>query len=74
MQSIDRNIKTRKEVELVAQVELAFVTFKSRKLDFAFLMLQNCMDNILAIHGDNNYLIQNDGKERMLAHGTLPAV
>ena len=58
--------------ELVAQVQLAFVTFESRKLDFAFLTLQHCIDDILAIQGDNNYSIRHVGKQRMLADGTLP--
>ena len=58
--------------QLVEQVQLAFETFEPRKLDFAFLTLQHCMDDILAIHGDNNYTIRHVGKERMLADGTLP--
>jgi hypothetical protein len=58
--------------ELIAQVQLAFVTFETRKLDFAFLTLQHCMDDVLAIHGDNNYTIRHVGKERMLAEGILP--
>jgi hypothetical protein len=58
--------------ELVAQVLLAFDTFEPRKLDFAFLTLQYCLDDALSIHGDNNYSIQHIGKESMLAAGTLP--
>ena len=57
---------------LVAQVLAAFNTFETRKLDFAFLTLQYCMDDVLAIHGDNNYKIRHVGKEAMLAAGTLP--
>ena len=57
---------------LVAQVLAAFNTFETRKLDFAFLTLQYCMDDVLAIHGDNNYKIRHVGKESMLAAGTLP--
>lgn len=58
--------------ELVAQVLLAYETFEPRKLDFAFLTLQQCMDDALAVHGDNCYLIRHMGKDSMLAAGTLP--
>ena len=50
----------------------AYETFEPRKLDFAFITLQHCMDAVLEIHGDNNYSIRHIGKDSMLAAGTLP--
>jgi hypothetical protein len=58
--------------ELVVQVLRAYETFEPRKLDFAFITLQHCMDAVLEIHGDNNYSIRHIGKDSMLAAGTLP--
>ena len=47
--------------------------FEPRKIDFGFLTLQTCLDEILAIHGGNDYTLQHIGKEQMLNAGILPA-
>jgi hypothetical protein len=57
---------------LIQQTLQAFAQFDPRKLDFAFLTLQCCMDDILAINGGNDYRIRHIGKSRMLNEGTLP--
>ena len=54
------------------QVERAFETFPARSIDFAFLTLQCCIDDTLAINGDNDYSIRHIGKEALLRAGTLP--
>jgi hypothetical protein len=58
--------------ELILQVQRAYDAFEPRKLDFAFLTLQCCIDDILTIYGDNDYAIRHMGKESMLRDGTLP--
>ena len=59
---------------LIAQVRRAFELFEPRKIDFGFLVtLQTCLDEILAIHGGNDYTLQHIGKEQMLNAGILPA-
>jgi hypothetical protein len=58
--------------ELILQVQRAYEDFEPRKLDFAFLTLQCCIDDILTIYGDNDYKIRHMGKEAMLRDGTLP--
>jgi len=58
--------------ELIVQVQRAYETFPPRSIDFAFLTLQCCIDDILAIHGDNDYFIRHMGKEGLLRMGTLP--
>ena len=58
--------------ELILQVQRAYNDFEPRKLDFAFLTLQCSIDDILTMHGDNNYDIRHMGKEAMLRDGTLP--
>ena len=58
--------------ELIVQVQRAYETFPPRSIDFAFLTLQCCIDDILAIHGDNDYFIRHMGKEGLLRMGMLP--
>ena len=41
--------------ELILQVQRAYDDFEPRKLDFAFLTLQCCIDDILTIHGDTRW-------------------
>jgi hypothetical protein len=47
-------------------------TFCPWKIDFGFLTLQSCLDEILASNGNNTYKIPHMGKERLLQAGTLP--
>ncbi len=58
--------------ELIMRVEQAYKTFEPRKLDFGFLTLQCCIDDVLCIYDNNNYVIRHMGKEAMLHEGTLP--
>jgi hypothetical protein len=58
--------------ELILQVERAYREFETRKIDFAFLTLQCCMDDTLSIHGSNAYRIRHMGKEALLRAGALP--
>ena len=57
---------------LIAQVRRAFALFEPRKIDFGFLTLQTCLDEILGVHGDNDYTLPHIGKEQMLNAGILP--
>jgi hypothetical protein len=57
---------------LIAQVLRANNEFLPRKIDFGFLTLASCMDEILCSNGDNIYSIPHMGKERLLQAGTLP--
>ena len=57
---------------LVAQVRRAYTEFPPRKIDFGFLTLQSCLEEILVSHGDNEYKIPHMRKERLLRDGVLP--
>jgi hypothetical protein len=57
---------------LVNQVLAAFERFEVRKIDFGFLTLQSCMDDILKVDGGNAYSIRHMGKEALLRAGELP--
>jgi hypothetical protein len=41
-------------------------------VNFGFLTLLCCVDDVLTSHGDNDYQIRHLGKEAMLRNGTLP--
>ena len=57
---------------LIQQVMEAFADFDPRKIDYGFLTLQCCLDDILKTNGNNNYKIKHMGKEALLRMGLLP--
>jgi hypothetical protein len=57
---------------LFAQVMRAYNEFCPRKIDFCFLTLNSCLDEILASNGGNTYSIPHMGKAARLQAGTLP--
>ena len=57
---------------LIRQVETAYANFEPRKIDKGFLTLQTCMEEILKIHGANDYEVPHMGKDAMLRAGVLP--
>ena len=57
---------------LINQVLHAFRDFEPQKINFGFLTLQCCLDDMMAANGGNDYRIRHMGKEVMLRNGTLP--
>ena len=57
---------------LIQQVNDAFEEFNPRKIDYGFITLQTCMDDILTAYGNNNYKITHIGKNARLRRGQLP--
>jgi hypothetical protein len=57
---------------LIAQVMRAYNDFPAQKIDFGFLTLASCLDEIICSNGDKIYSIPHMGKERLLRAGTLP--
>ena len=57
---------------LVEAVIAAYADFEPMKLNFAFLTLHGCLEEIISLHGDNTYKIPHMGKEALLAIGQLP--
>jgi hypothetical protein len=57
---------------LIQQVYDAFEEFDPRKIDFGFITLQTCMNDILKAYGNNNYKISHIGKNELLRRGELP--
>jgi len=58
--------------ELIVQVQSAYQEFNPRKIDFGFLTLQCCINEILECQGDNKYSIPHMAKESLLRRGELP--
>jgi hypothetical protein len=58
--------------ELIQVTVDAFHAFDPRSIDFAFLTLQCCIDDILAVNGGNDYVIHHIGKARLLRQNILP--
>jgi hypothetical protein len=59
---------------LIEQVNRAYKDFPSQKIDFGFITLQSCLQEILLSNGGNEYKIPHIGKERLLRSGTLQRV
>ena len=58
---------------LIAQTLQAFAEFEPQKIDFGFLTLQSCLDDILTCNRGNDYKLRHIGKSAMLLqNGTLP--
>jgi hypothetical protein len=57
---------------LVAQVTRAYHDFPPRKIDFGFLTLQSCLEQILICNEDTNYKVPHMGKEHLLRNSMLP--
>jgi hypothetical protein len=55
--------------DLIAQVIRAYDGFCPRKIDFGFLTLHSCLDQILASNGCIDYSIPVMGKEKPVLQG-----
>jgi hypothetical protein len=58
--------------DLILAVKAAFEGFDHRKLNFNFLTLQSCVEEILRCHGDNTYRIPQIEKEHLDHMNELP--
>ena len=58
--------------DVVDSVMLAFNEFDAMTLNFGWITLMTCFDDVITCHGDNDYAIQHIGKEKRLRDGTLP--
>jgi hypothetical protein len=55
---------------LIAQVTQAYRDFSPRKVDFGFLTLQSCLEQMLITNGRNTYRIPHMlGKEQLFCYG-----
>ena len=57
--------------ELIETVLLAFDEFEPTILNFGWLTLMGCYDDVITTHGDNNYELRHMGKEKALRGGRL---
>jgi hypothetical protein len=57
---------------LIEQVIRPYNKFPPRKIDFGFLTLQSCLQEIILFNGENTNKIPHMGKGSLLRSGTLP--
>jgi hypothetical protein len=60
--------------ELIDTVLLAYDEFEPITLNFGWLPLIGCYDDMITTHRDNNYELRHIGKEKALRDGRLPVV
>ena len=60
--------------ELIKSVLLAYDDFEPMTLNFGWLTLTGCYDDVITTHGDNNYDFRHMGKEKVLCDDRLPEV
>ena len=61
--------------ELIETVLLiAFDEFEPTILNFGWLTLIGCYDDVITTHRDNNYELRHMGKDKALCDGTFPEV
>ena len=61
--------------ELIETVLMAYDEVETMSLNFGWLTLMGCYDDMITTHGDNNcYELRHMGKDKALCDGTLPEV
>ena len=53
---------------------LAYDEFEPMTLNFGWLTLMGCYDDVITTLGDNNYELRHMGKDKALHDGALPEV
>ena len=64
----------RNEEELIKAVGEAYENYPKEKINWTWLTLQCCFDQIITHHGDNDYNINHISKEKLERNGNLPDV
>ena len=62
----------RNSIELIDMVNEAYEDYPSHKINRIWLTLQSCMNEIIKVHGCNQYKIPHMGKEKMEKENRLP--
>jgi hypothetical protein len=71
IQSANDEVSTN-EAELITHVQQSYENFPRQKLNYTWLTLQSCLNEIIECHGSNNYKIPHYNKQRMETNGELP--
>ena len=58
--------------DIIKYVNRAYEEFPTDKINFIWLTLQSCMNEIISCHGDNSYKVPHLGKEKLQRAGSLP--
>ena len=68
------NSSPRNEEELIQLVQDAYENYPWHKLNWTWLPLQSCFNQIILPHGDNDYSIEHISKAKLERQGQLPDV
>ena len=72
LQSLQYKRPSKDVAEMIATVQRTYADMPWRILNNNFLTLQTCMEEIIQIHGGNDYSICHMGKEQLEREGRLP--
>ena len=62
------------EQQIIEYVQETYKDYDYKKINYIWLTLMGCYNEIICCHGDNNYKVPHLGKERLDRRGELPTV
>ncbi|KAL7571433.1 hypothetical protein ACA910_019191 [Epithemia clementina (nom. ined.)] len=62
------------EEELISAVQKTYQEYPKEKINYTWLMLQSCLNEILECHGGNDYAIAHMNKQGLELNSNLPIV
>ena len=62
------------KAELIQSVQDAYENYQWHKLNWTWLTLQSCFNQIILHHGDNDYSIEHISKAKLEQQGQLPDI
>ena len=68
------NASPKNEAELIQSVQDAYENYLQHKLNWTWLTLQSCFNQIILHHRDNDYSIEHISKAKLEWQGQLPDV
>lgn len=67
-----QSLQHQKVTKSTDAVEIAFHTIETEKLDYAFLTLQTCIENIMLLGGSISYEMTHMNREKFRSKNGLP--
>ena len=74
LQSMFHRLCPNDEQQIIEYVEETYNEYDYKKINYIWLTLMGCYNEIIRCHGDNNYKVPHLGKERLDRRGELPTV
>ena len=74
LQSMFHRLCPNDEQQIIEYVQETYNEYDYKKINYIWLTLMGCYNEIIRCHGDNNYKVPHLGKERLDRRGELPTV